>query len=218
MVSFPVSEIVVACVGSQLTERRDRTGIAWAPGPQGSLKDLKALSQKLHSLSFARAVYSPEFHGKGLTTPTREAMRRSSAFNNWIELLRGLGVDLTEFAAAEAPLLDDGWTAHTLLRLMTVRYTSPDNHDSIKCKHCGSQPPNLQCYWEPLWAIHLERMKYGTIAGSSVNVSDSETRQKWRRYVELYVVHRVCFYCQVKFQEEASGDIESVPGLIEVDL
>ena len=129
-----------------------------------------------------------------------------------------LGADLAEFAAAEAPLLEDGWTNDTLLKLILHEYRSPEEGQRIECVYCRARPLCLDNGWEPWWDQHVERIRSGRDPHADPNEDEIGTRRRWERYAYLYKAHHICYFCQVKFEREASADIEDVPGLIKFEL
>jgi len=73
-----------------------------------------------------------------LDTPTSLAMRRSSAFWKWRQIIRNLGYDIQEFVAEElehAPLVVLGWTVGTLFKLFELDFTPLELEPNL-CTQC----------------------------------------------------------------------------------
>lgn len=167
-------------------------------------------------MDFRCGALDPDF----ITTPTRQAMRRSNSFQNWTQLLKELKFDMEDFAANEAPLLDDGWSTDNLLRLLQYDYVCPDQAADKTCagSTCNRSEASLISYWEPLWDQHVQRLKQGLHPAGPFTDEEVEVHRKWKKYVKIYVEHGLCYFCQRELEEEQSSGLENHPGLVEIDV
>ena len=74
-----------------------------------------------------------------LDTPTSLALRRSSWFFKWRQLIRDMGYDIKTFIAdelAQAPLVTAGWTVESLTKLFELEF-EPVELEPDLCTQCG---------------------------------------------------------------------------------
>lgn len=128
------------------------------------------------------------------TTPTREAMRGASGFRRWVSMLNELNINLDEFAVAEAPLVEDGWTSRTLLRLLQNPYRSTPVIDA-GCESCGRDIDDQNYLDETPWHDYLERLKKGVEPSTPWTQDERENQRPWNEYIGSIEKEGVCIEC-----------------------
>ena len=96
-----------------------------------------------------------------LETPTSLALYSSWSFGLWRDGLYKVGVNLEEFVIAEmqqAPLVEAGWTAETLLAVFDYDYEPDWDLDYLWiCDDCEDQIENVRV--QPYWLHKVERIR-----------------------------------------------------------
>ena len=126
------------------------------------LETLRVMLKKIGTLNFKYSFTASS--GLNELTPTRQSMANVSDWQSCVQALQLLDIDLVDFAAAEAPLVDDGWTAETLSPLMKSKYIL--QLESIHCRMCP-----LTINWrsrDPLWDFYKGMMKDGVNVDASL--------------------------------------------------
>jgi hypothetical protein len=94
-------------------------------------------------------------------TPTSIAMRRSSSFFKWRQLIREVGYDIDQFVIDElneAPLVAAGWTTESLMQLFHLEF-EPLELDEDLCTQCGRIVYHTFDHDEVWWEKLLRRLK-----------------------------------------------------------
>ena len=192
----------------------------YEPGPEGSIKDLRAMLERIGTLNYSEIDFRcAVLRDDEVSTPMREATRHSRGFRNFVRLLRDLQIDLGAFAVAEAPLLDDGWTAEAVHVLLEDDYECPDTRaEEIECKYCDRCATHLHSFHEPLWKQRKERIKAGLHPDGPFSEEELKTQAEWRKYVQIFYEEHMCYFCFKEYAEDAATGFDSHPGLIEVDV
>ncbi|KAF2500368.1 hypothetical protein BU16DRAFT_245217 [Lophium mytilinum] len=113
-----------------------------------------------HCVGFTSSSYGGD-DSERLDTATSLAMRRSSSFFKWRQIVRDLGLNLDKFVADElehAPLVIRGWTASSLSKLFELDF-EPLEIEPDLCTQCGRVVYHTFDKDETWWEELLDELK-----------------------------------------------------------
>jgi hypothetical protein len=109
-----------------------------------------------------------------LDTPTSLAMRRSSWFSKWRQLIRNVGYDYNAFVTnemKEAPLVTSGWTIDSLTKLFHLDFEPLELAQDF-CTQCGRHVYHTFDHDELWWEDILNQLKGCARGTNKIGVLD----------------------------------------------
>ena len=159
----PVAEILKHCsvpvVRSVIIDWICNLGASYNDDDGMTSFDFNRMYAKVGSLDFKAKPYTAGDE-KEARSPLSAAMEKSPSVSKFRSILQELNIDIQAFVHEQAGLLDNGWTAETLLAMFNDTYHSIA-HEDLYCVCCGCNDGDAAFYLNDIWNQRKQRIKAG---------------------------------------------------------